>query len=169
MKRNTLQTKILFLKKVVIFSREEAQFSGSSLYSLGPFRQLSGKESACQARDVSLIPASGRSPGEGNGNPPAPVFLLGKSHGQRNLAGYSPGVAKDSDVIQCLNNQHHSYILCASVALSFRDLQHALPLSTGSSVRGRLLFLQILPSRPASLVIVSPTSQVCNLYNKYVK
>ena len=28
-----------------------------------------GKESACSARDPDLIPGSGRSPGEGNGNP----------------------------------------------------------------------------------------------------
>ena len=28
-----------------------------------------GKESDCNARDVGLIPGSGRSPGEGNGNP----------------------------------------------------------------------------------------------------
>ena len=27
------------------------------------------KESACNAGDVGLIPGSGRSPGEGNGNP----------------------------------------------------------------------------------------------------
>ena len=27
-----------------------------------------GKESACNARDMGLIPGSGRSPGEGNGN-----------------------------------------------------------------------------------------------------
>ena len=32
-------------------------------------RQLSGKESTCQAGDLGLIPGSGRSPGEGNGNP----------------------------------------------------------------------------------------------------
>ena len=30
---------------------------------------LSGKETACQAGDVVSIPGSGRSPGEGNGNP----------------------------------------------------------------------------------------------------
>jgi len=30
---------------------------------------LSGKESACQAGDVDLIPGFGRFPGEGNGNP----------------------------------------------------------------------------------------------------
>ena len=32
-------------------------------------RWLSGKESACQAGDASLILGSGRSPGRGNGNP----------------------------------------------------------------------------------------------------
>ena len=30
---------------------------------------LVSKESVCQARDAVLIPGSGRSPGEGNGNP----------------------------------------------------------------------------------------------------
>ena len=30
---------------------------------------LSGKESACNAGDLGLIAGSGRSPGEGNGNP----------------------------------------------------------------------------------------------------
>ena len=30
---------------------------------------LSGKESACNSGDTGLIPGSGRSPGEGNGNP----------------------------------------------------------------------------------------------------
>ena len=29
-----------------------------------------GKESACNAGDQGLIPGSGRTPGEGNGNPP---------------------------------------------------------------------------------------------------
>ena len=32
-------------------------------------RQLSGKDSACNAGDSSLISGSGRYPGEGNGNP----------------------------------------------------------------------------------------------------
>ena len=30
---------------------------------------LAGKESACNAGDLGSIPGSGRSPGEGNGNP----------------------------------------------------------------------------------------------------
>ena len=39
--------------------------------------------------DAGSIPGSGRSPGEGNGNP-LQYSCLGKSHGQRRLAGYSP-------------------------------------------------------------------------------
>ena len=35
-----------------------------------------GKESACNGGDLGLIPASGRSPGEGNGNP-LQYFCLG--------------------------------------------------------------------------------------------
>ena len=48
------------------------------------------KNSPANAGDVGLIPESGRSPGEGNGNPLTPVFLPEESHGQRSLAGYSP-------------------------------------------------------------------------------
>ena len=51
---------------------------------------LNDKESACNARDTALIPGSGRSPGEGNGNLLHPSFLPGKSHGQRSLAGCGP-------------------------------------------------------------------------------
>ena len=67
---------------------------------LGLPRWLSGKESACNARDagdVSSIPGSERSPGEGN-----PVFLPGESHGQRRLAGYSPWGPKESNTTEQL-------------------------------------------------------------------
>ena len=46
------------------------------------------KESTCNAGDTSLIPGSGRSPGEGKWQP-TPVFLPGNSHGQKHLVGYS--------------------------------------------------------------------------------
>ena len=49
---------------------------------------LSGKESACQVGDTGSIPGLGKSPGEGW--QPTPLFLLGKSHGQRILVGDSP-------------------------------------------------------------------------------
>ena len=44
--------------------------------------------SAGDIRDTGLISRLGRSPGEGNGNPLL-IFLLGDSHEQRRLAGYS--------------------------------------------------------------------------------
>ena len=47
------------------------------------------KESACNAEDMGSIPGSGRSPWRRKWQP-TPVFLPGESHGQRNLAGYSP-------------------------------------------------------------------------------
>ena len=47
---------------------------------------------------VSIL-ESGRSPGGGNGNP-APVCLPGESHGQRNLAGYSPWGCKETDTTE---------------------------------------------------------------------
>ena len=50
---------------------------------------LSGKEPTCNAGDPGSIPGWGRFPGGGNGNPTG-VLLPGKSHGQRNLVGYSP-------------------------------------------------------------------------------
>ena len=48
--------------------------------------------------DTGSIPGPGRSPGEENGQP-TPVFLPGKSHGQRSLAGYSPWGHRESDMI----------------------------------------------------------------------
>ena len=61
------------------------------------------KNPSANAGDVGLIPGSGRSPGERPGfepwvkkitwrrkRQPTPIFLLGKSHGQRSLADYSP-------------------------------------------------------------------------------
>ena len=44
---------------------------------------------AGDTRDVGSIPGLGRSPGE-RARQPTPVSLPGESHGQRNLAGFSP-------------------------------------------------------------------------------
>ena len=40
-----------------------------------------GKESAYNAGDLGSIPGSGKSPGEGNGWLPTPVFWPGEFHG----------------------------------------------------------------------------------------
>ena len=68
-------------------------------------RRLSGKESACQCKRhkrlgfnswVWTIPWSRKWQ-------PTPVFLLGKSHGQRSLAIYSPWSHKQSDTTEQLS------------------------------------------------------------------
>ena len=58
-----------------------------------------GQESACNSGGSVSIPGSGRSPGEGNGNP---LFLPGTFHGQRSLEGYSPWGHKESDMAEQL-------------------------------------------------------------------
>ena len=50
--------------------------------------------------NLGFIPGSGRSAGEGNGNP---VFLPGKSHGQRSLEATVHGVA-ESDTTEQLHS-----------------------------------------------------------------
>ena len=63
------------------------------------------KASAYNVGDPGLIPGSGRSPGEGNGNPLQ--YLLGESHGQRSLVGYSPRCRKESDTTERLHFHFH--------------------------------------------------------------
>ena len=48
------------------------------------------KNPPARAGNAGLIPGSERSPGRGYAWQPTPVFLPGKSHGQRRLLGYSP-------------------------------------------------------------------------------
>ena len=60
---------------------------------------LSGKESACNARDGDSIPGSGRTPGGGNGNP-FQYSSLENSHGQRSLRGNCPWGHKESDMTE---------------------------------------------------------------------
>ena len=49
------------------------------------------------AGDAGLVPGSGGFPGEENGNL-LQYPCVGKSHGQRSLAGYSPWGQKESDM-----------------------------------------------------------------------
>ena len=58
-----------------------------------------GKESAYSAVDPGSLPRSGRSPGEGNGNP-LQYSCLENSTGQRSLAGYSGWGQKESDMTE---------------------------------------------------------------------
>ena len=58
-----------------------------------------GKESACNAGDLCLIPGSGKFPWR-RAWLPTSVFLPGEFHGQRNLLGYSPWRRKELDMTE---------------------------------------------------------------------
>ena len=60
-------------------------------------RWCSDKESACQCRRHRFNPWVGKIPWRRKWHP-TPVFLPGKSHGQRSLAGYSPWGRKESNM-----------------------------------------------------------------------
>ena len=68
-------------------------------------RWLSGKESACQCRRCGFGAWLGKIPWRRKWQP-IPVLLPGKSHGQRNLACYSPWGHKESETTECLITQN---------------------------------------------------------------
>ena len=69
-----------------------------------------GKKHTCNAGDTgdtSSIPGSGRSSG---GWQSTPVFLLGESHEQKNLAVYSPYCHKESDMTEATEHARMYYL-----------------------------------------------------------
>ena len=64
---------------------------------------LRGKEPTCQCRSHEFDPWVGKIPWRRKWQP-IPVFLPGKSHGQRNLGGSSPWGHKESDTTERLNH-----------------------------------------------------------------
>ena len=78
--------------------------------------------SAYNAGDLSSIPGSGISPGEGNGNPLQYSFLE-KSREQRSLTGYSPWNCKESDTTAQL---HFTFKLFSKKILVFLSMLTSL-------------------------------------------
>ena len=75
-----------------------------------------GKESACNVGDLGFLPALGRSPGDGHGNP-LQYSCLENPHGQGCLVGYSPWGCKESDSTERLSTHLMTYFLSWPVAL----------------------------------------------------
>ena len=78
------------------------------IFPHGPFPLpwwLGGKESTCQCRERRFDSWVGKIPGRRKWQP-TPVFLPGKSHGQRSLVGYSPWGHKESDTTEQLSNSN---------------------------------------------------------------
>ena len=66
-----------------------------------------GKESACQA-ETWILSLGQEDPLEEEMQL-TPVFLLGESHGQRSLAGYSPWSRTELDITKRLSSTQHNY------------------------------------------------------------
>ena len=67
---------------------------------------FNGKESSCQCKRYEFDLWFGKILWRRQWQP-TPIFFLGKSHGQRSLAGYSPwDVKKEFDLTQQLNNNN---------------------------------------------------------------
>ena len=67
-------------------------------------------KSACQCKRPKLLgydPWVGKIPWSKEWQP-TPVFLLGKFHGQRSLAGYSPWACKESDTTEHIHTDTHT-------------------------------------------------------------
>ena len=87
-----------------------------------------GKEYICTVGDLGSIPGLGRSPGEGNGYPPTPVFWPGEFQGL-----YSPWGPKGSDTTECLllslsyaksqsKQKHSKSFLILHMITNFQDI-----------------------------------------------
>ena len=76
------------------------------------------KASACDAGELGSIPSSGRSSGEGNGNPLQYSCLENPMDG--GVAGYSPWGRKESDTTERLHF-HFIWIVRIFVSLCIRD------------------------------------------------
>ena len=68
-----------------------------------------GKESVHSVGDMGSIPALGRFPGKGHGNPPQ-CSCLENLHGQRSLVGYSPWSSKESDTTEQLSTAYYQHV-----------------------------------------------------------
>ena len=88
-------------------------------------RWHSGKESACQCKRrkrYGFNPWVGKIP-QSRKWLPTPVFLLGKSDGQRSLEGYSPWGHKESGTTEQLSAHTHTHTHTHREAINEEDLK----------------------------------------------
>ena len=72
---------------------------------MGSHRVAHDRSDLAAAATAALIPGSGRSPGEGNGNP-LQYFCLGNPIDRGTWRATVHGVAKESDTTEQLNNKN---------------------------------------------------------------
>ena len=77
---------------------------------------------------------------------PTPVFLPGKFHGQRRLAGYSPWGHKESDMTECAHKHTHTHIAALKTPQKKMKIQkHYKSLDMAKRYVTNRLTLQIHP------------------------
>ena len=103
------------------------------------------KEPACQCRRCEFASLVGKIPWRRKW-PPTPVFLPGKSHGQRSLAGYSPCGRKKSDTVDWVAER-----ACTHTLSSYDWSLFCLPLPQNLCSSGYLL-LQFVPKIPCGVL-----------------
>ena len=74
----------------------------------------SSKRSACQCRRCRFDPWVGKIPWRREWQP-APIFLLGESHGQRTLVGYSPRGSQGVEHDLVIKNNGNKFRFCPGV------------------------------------------------------
>ena len=85
------------------------------------------KNPPATAEDIDSDLGLGKSPGEGNGNS-IPVFLSGKSHGQRSVVGYSSWGCRRIRLNDCAVL---SRLSCVQLFVTLWTVAHQAPLSMG--------------------------------------
>ena len=95
-----------------------------SLLLMGLPWWFSGKESACQSRNCGFHPWVRKIPWRRKWQPTA-VFLLGKSHGQRSLAGYSSWDRKRVGH-NWATEQQHTHMCVYIHLIHFNELAHTI-------------------------------------------
>ena len=126
---------------------------------MGFARWLNGKESACQCRRHRFNPWIGKIHQKRKWQPTL-LFLPGKSHGQRRIAGYSPQSCKESD-IHMLGEMGYLQRTYVSCYLLFLSLSECVPLAQSYRIKKSIVKLLIL-----GLLFVSslePSSPQCKI------
>ena len=105
-------------------------------------------------QETGLIPGSRRFLGGRNGNP-LQYFCPGKSHGQRSLAGYSPGARKESDTAEHTGTHTHTKKHSSELILVGVTRAGVVTWRMDPTPRS-----QAHPSKPASLILGTDRTSV---------
>ena len=110
---------------------------------------LTGKESTCLRRRHRFDPWLRKIPLNRKWQP-TPVFVLGKSHGQRSLAGYSPWGPKELDTTgQLSTHTHNDNVASSTLDLKWSSIKpcHDLLLPVTSRFGFARLVLILVPGQ----------------------